>query len=157
MPSKPMKPAAVLLLAVMASFMVAACGSDDSTAPFAGPYVPPPAKAYEAFESAEGNVACVMDATTGVRCEIRNFSFGPPPRPVSCDLDWGSTVVVHRSAAKFICHGDTVRTGTAPFLKRGELNRAGPFFCLATRAGIRCENRKTDHGFTLSKKSAGTY
>ena len=60
------------------------------------------------FQSPSGNIGCVI-TSTGVRCDIAQKSWKPPPKPRSCSVDWGDGLTVgRRGKAKFTCAGDTV-------------------------------------------------
>src|SRR5258706_3939129 len=46
------------------------------------------------FMSPSGNIGCAL-SETGARCDIRDRSWTPPPRPATCDVNFGlgATVV----------------------------------------------------------------
>ena len=46
---------------------------------------------FKFFQSPSGNIACAMGGGI-VRCDILEHSWSPPPKPSSCDLDWGNGV-----------------------------------------------------------------
>ena len=119
---------------------------------------PANAKSYEMFHLPSGNIACGMGPDDYARCEVRNATFSPPPKPADCQLDWGSAVGVEGSAeGAFICHGDTVQNPDAPVLGYGESSVVGPIRCDSSAAGVKCENTETGHGFTLAKKKYQTF
>ena len=75
-----------------------------------------------------------------------------PPKPASCELDWGSGVVVGRHGrAEIVCAGDTT-LGEGRHLAYGDAIARGRFRCVSRRRGMRCVNRRNDHGFALSRE-----
>jgi hypothetical protein len=118
-----------------------------------------PARAGEAgqsfagFQSPSGNIGCVI-GRSGARCDIRNRNWRPPPKPASCQLDWGFGLTVERRGrGRFVCAGDTT-LGQGRRLAYGDTIRRGRFRCVSRRRGMRCVNRFTRHGFTLSRERA---
>ena len=102
------------------------------------------------FQSPSGNIGCAI-TKGGVRCDIRERSWQPPPKPPSCELDYGQGVTVgRRGEARFVCAGDTA-LGVGPPLAYGETIRRGRFRCRSRLAGMRCVNRRNRHGFFLSQ------
>jgi hypothetical protein len=67
------------------------------------------------FASPSGNIACVITSSgdgasvpRGVRCDIDQRDWSPPPRPADCELDYGQGVVLGvGEAAELLCAGDT--------------------------------------------------
>ncbi len=112
------------------------------------------ASAFTGFQSPSGNIGCVIDKRSGVRCDIRNRDWSPPPKPASCQLDWGhGLVVVRRGRGHFVCAGDTT-LGEGRRLAYGDAIRRGRFRCVSSRSGMRCVNRRNGHGFVLSRERA---
>ena len=73
----------------------------------------PRANAATFFESPSHNIGCAISAKSGVRCDIRQHAWKAPPKPKSCDVDWGSGLeVALRGFGHWVCAGDTV-FGTA--------------------------------------------
>lgn len=129
-------PARLPLLAALAVVLLAAAAT--------------PASAYKAFVSPTRNIGCVMEKT-GVRCDIRDHSWPTPPKPQSCELDYGGGVFVGRSGrAQFVCAGDTVLEA-GPVLPYGKSASKGRFRCASSEAGVRCVNQRNGHGFLLSR------
>lgn len=119
----------------------------------AGALAVPATAAAVGFQSPSRNIGCMMD-TSGVRCDIRERSWSPPPKPSSCELDWGQGLVVGRSGrGRFVCAGDTA-AGDGRRLAFGTSIRRGRFSCSSSTAGIRCVNRRNGHGFFLSRQRA---
>ncbi len=106
------------------------------------------------FQSPSGNIGCVIDRQSGVRCDIRNRDWRPPPKPASCQLDWGHGLVVERRGrGHFVCAGDTT-LGQGRRLAYGDAIRRGRFRCVSSRSGMRCVIRRNGHGFVLSRERA---
>jgi hypothetical protein len=63
---------------------------------------------FRFFHSPSGNIACAIGGGQA-RCDIKQHSWSPPPKPSSCPLDWGYGLIVSRSGpGHFFCGGDTV-------------------------------------------------
>jgi hypothetical protein len=109
------------------------------------------------FQSPSKNIGCVI--TRGklgheVRCDIRQHNWQAPPKPRSCHLDYGNGLVVGRKGkAKFVCAGDTV-LGQGKVLAYGKAIQFGGFRCKSATSGMRCVDRKSQHGFKLSREQA---
>jgi hypothetical protein len=112
------------------------------------------ASAITFFQSPSGNIGCAIGPANGVRCDITVRDWKPPPKPAACRLDWGHALGIHRrGAGHFICAGDTT-LGQGRRLPYGEAIRRGRFRCLSRRSGMRCVNRRNEHGFSLSRERA---
>jgi len=110
-----------------------------------------PAKSkFKFFQSPSHNIGCVISGG-GVRCDIRNHQWPTPPKPSTCDVDYGQGVGVGRhDKASFVCAGDTTLDPTSPALGYGERIKAKRFRCTSKQKGMRCVNRRNGHGFFLS-------
>lgn len=109
----------------------------------------PPARADtgpDHFFSPSRNIACVLRETLA-RCDIGLREWEPPPKPTSCQVDWGYNLsVVRNSPGQFGCTSDTA--GHAPaVLPYGSVARRGPFECRSRETGMECVNLDTAHGF----------
>ena len=103
------------------------------------------------FQSPSGNIGCAIGGG-GVRCDIREHSWTTPPKPATCDVDYGQGVAVGRGGqANFVCAGDTVLDPDAGVLDYGERISHHRFRCSSKTSGMRCVNRKNHHGFFLSR------
>lgn len=112
-----------------------------------------PASAATFFETPSHNIGCVI-SSSGARCDIREHAWKPPPKPQSCPVDWGNGLTVERRGfAHFVCAGDTVLGGKRVLDYRKSIRR-GRFTCTSRRDGVRCVNRRNDHGFKLARRSA---
>ena len=112
-----------------------------------------PAHGFTGFQSPSGNIGCFI-SKTGVRCDIFEKSWKAPPKPASCDVDWGSGLTVgRRGKARYVCAGDTtLHQGRK--LAYGKAISAGRFRCVSRKTGMRCVNRRNGHGFLLSRERA---
>ena len=111
----------------------------------------PAATTFHFFHSPSRNIDCVISGDQA-RCDIRQHSFRAPPRPRSCDLEWGSVVAVGKASKRgsFACVGDTARDPKAKTLAYGKTIRAGGMRCTSRTDGIRCRNSR-GHGFLISR------
>jgi hypothetical protein len=110
-------------------------------------------QSFTGFQSPSGNIGCVI-GPSGARCDIRSRDWRPPPKPASCQLDWGHGLVVgRRGRGRFVCAGDTT-LGQGRRLAYGKAIRRGRFRCVSRRSGMRCVNRRNAHGFVLSREQA---
>ena len=112
------------------------------------------------FQSPSKNIACVLfdgrDTGAFVRCDIEHRDWALPPKPSSAgcrELDFeGDLEVTAKGKGHFICAGDTIlRQG--PILGYGHSRSAGRFTCTMHAAGVTCTNRRTHHGFFVSRQS----
>ena len=110
---------------------------------------PPPGSDLTFFQTPSGNISCAMDAS-GVRCDIKDRSWSPPPQPGDCMLDWGNAVELHSQGSTFLCAGDTTANPANPVLGYGEGTAVGGFVCESEKQKLVCVNMKSKHGFMLS-------
>jgi hypothetical protein len=112
-----------------------------------------PARAATQFETPSHNIGCAIDKS-GVRCDIREHAWKPPPKPHACPVDWGFGLTVGRTGfARWVCAGDTVLGGKQVLGYRKSIKR-GRFTCTSRRNGVRCVNERTKHGFKLARRQA---
>ena len=132
----------------MRRFLLLAVFFAVASAAFAGS-----ASALTMFESPSGNIGCAI-SKTGARCDIREHAWKPPAKPDSCDLDWGYALEVgRRGFARWLCAGDTVFGGKRVLGYRDSIQRGG-FECTSFRNGMRCLNKRNEHGFKLARHKA---
>jgi hypothetical protein len=113
--------------------------------------VAPSASAAVFFHSPSGNIRCVIDRTSFTRCDITRRDWSPPPKPQSCEFDWGNSLGLgFRGRGHFICVSDAVEAGRR--LDYGETIRRGRFRCRSRVTGMRCANLRNHHGFALSRQ-----
>jgi hypothetical protein len=113
----------------------------------------------DSFTTPSENISCAVTEEF-VRCDIFEHSFDPPPKPGSCEFDYGSSLSVGVDGpAEFACVSDAV-TGSPEgltVLEYGTSTTVGPFRCESSESGVRCENTDTGSGYTLSRESAETF
>jgi hypothetical protein len=133
---------------------------DDSTTTQPAATTPPapsgPAEHLTSFQLPSHNIGCYMSTQFGgnVRCDIRDRTWTPPPKPANCELDWGQGVAFHGNGkAGIVCAGDTTLDKTAPVLDYGSTSRSGPIQCHSSQAGVTCANSRDGHGFFLSRET----
>jgi hypothetical protein len=88
-----------------------------------------------------------------LRCEVAGGIKPMPRQPESCNLDWGSGLVLNNAAQKaaVTCAGDTIYSPDSPTLEYGKTWRKNGFSCKASRSGLTCTNGK-GNGFFLNRK-----
>jgi hypothetical protein len=144
--------AALVVIASLLAAAVPAAATDATDGDRAGTATS--LQSFTGFQSPSGNIGCVIGRRGGVRCDIRNRDWRPPPKPASCMLDWGFGLTVgRRGRARFVCAGDTT-LGQGRRLAYGDAIRRGRFRCVSRRSGMRCVNRRNGHGFALSRERA---
>jgi len=123
-------------------------------APTPSPSLPdeaPPTTSSDQFQTPSGNIACYR-LDDSLRCDISSGLQPLPPKPSSCEFDWGLSVgMEERGAAEFGCVSDTVLDPTAPELSYGSTWQRGQFMCESSTEGLRCTNGG-GHGFFLSRE-----
>ena len=113
----------------------------------------PPDLKLTSFKAPSSNIGCQVDANN-TRCDIRERSWAPPPKPAGCDLDWGQGIQISGSdKPEFVCAGDTALDPAASVLGYGQRTRQGSIVCTSESAGVTCTNEASGHGFFLSRDS----
>jgi hypothetical protein len=113
-----------------------------------------PASGATSFVSPSGNIGCAVGRDLGARCDIRERTWSPPPKPSWCPGEWGNGLTVgKRGLGRYTCANDTVFGGSRR-LAYGESIRRGRFVCKSMRSGMRCVNSRNGHGFKLSREIA---
>jgi hypothetical protein len=104
------------------------------------------------FHSPSGNIRCMILAKVDTRCDITQRDWRPPPKPRSCEFDWGNTLEVGlRGRGRFGCVSDAVDPGRV--LGYGQAISRGRFRCRSRTSGMRCVNTRNGHGFALGRQS----
>jgi hypothetical protein len=105
-----------------------------------------------AFRTATGNISCYVSSISGVsqaRCDIQQADWAPPPKPSSCQYDWGSALSVNPQGANFSCVSDSAyNDNVVPY---GSVQTRGDVSCHVDQAGVTCTDVNTAHGFFLSR------
>ena len=104
------------------------------------------------FHSPSDNIGCALGGF-GARCDVADHTWVAPPKPKSCDLDWGGGVAVDKKGkAGYVCAGDTtLHQGNA--LAYGHSVIQGRFKCTSKQSGMKCFNKRNDHGFFVSRST----
>jgi hypothetical protein len=106
------------------------------------------------FRTPSSNIGCVLLGGIA-RCDIRQRSWSPPPRPAACTtiVDFGQGLALGRSgAARFVCAGDTALDPRAAVLAYGNTSRVGPYSCTSRVSGMTCRNLASGHGYFISRQ-----
>jgi hypothetical protein len=104
------------------------------------------------FQTPSRNIGCVFGGDQ-VRCDIRKKSWRSPPKPGSCELDYGQGISLSAGGTpSFVCAGDTALGGPAT-LPYGSHAQRGFLRCDSGRAGVTCVDVRTGTGFFLSRQS----
>ena len=100
------------------------------------------------------NIECAefRDARATLRCDIRRGLKPLPPKPASCEFDWGAGFIMdRRGRAHVSCVSDSIHSPSARVLRYGTTWRRDGFVCVSRRTGLRCRNA-SGHGFFLSRE-----
>jgi len=128
-----------------------------------------------AFVSPSGQIVCELLAS-GARCDyFAQDKAWTAPEPGNCDLSWGWSLHVDRTAGTS-CVGDTIVTTAAlnsgfdtwrkpadptvdwngialAVLPYGSTLLVDTFRCDSATTGVTCQNQSTGHGFFMSRES----
>ena len=107
------------------------------------------------FRTPSDNIHCMLDnleaTAIKVRCDIREID-RTPPRPSSCDGDYGHAfaIAANGEQGERWCVGDTTYDPSHPVLEYGQVWQMKGFTCRSEQTGLTCFNSK-QHGFMLSR------
>ena len=107
------------------------------------------------FRTPSDNIHCMLDnleaTAIKVRCDIREID-RTPPRPSSCDGDYGHAfaIAANGEQGERWCVGDTTYDPSHPVLEYGRIWQMKGFTCRSDQTGLTCFNSK-QHGFMLSR------
>jgi hypothetical protein len=108
---------------------------------------------FEQFHTPSGNINCGIGGGS-VRCDTTEHTWPVPPKPATCEFDWGGSVGVGRKdPAEFLCVSDAVGGPDSQVLGYGERISVNRFRCASKTKGVRCVNRKSGHGFFVSRET----
>ena len=126
----------VLVLSLVAAFVAAAA--------FAG------AAEAKRFVTDDGNIMCIMRSHF-VRCDVAKHKWTAPPKPNSCEFDYGGTLEIDsKGKSAFGCVSDA--TGAEVQYPPGTTFRTGPNVCRLRKEGkVLCKN-DDGGGFNVGKK-----
>lgn len=120
---------------------------------------PASAAAPNEFKSPTGNIFCLY--TSGgqqlLRCDIGEFSYGPPDPAEHCGVVFGHTIeMAAGNAPAFACDHDTMLDDqNVAVLGYGQSIQLGPFTCDSSERGVHCVDHTGGHVFTLSRDLYG--
>ncbi len=99
------------------------------------------------------NIHCSL--SYGVECVITQASYDTVPRPADCELDWSDHwfSIGRQSGVRGRCAGDTPLSPSPTLLAYGATAVANGLACQSQTSGMTCWNRKTRHGFQISRAS----
>jgi hypothetical protein len=108
------------------------------------------------FRMPSNNIYCAYMKGGGIAPELRCDSRTPikplPPKPKSCQFDWGAGYsLTARGRAQVLCVSDSAYKNGAPVLRYGSKWHKNAFTCSSKTIGLRCVNAAR-HGFFLSKQ-----
>jgi hypothetical protein len=122
---------------------------------------PASASSGDSFVMPSGKIGCMFFSLSDknepgsqiLRCEIAGGLNPMPPQPESCNLDWGSGLILNNAAqeAEVVCAGDTIYSPDSPTLNYGKTWRKKGFSCKSTPDGLTCTNGK-GNGFFLNRE-----
>lgn len=102
------------------------------------------------FTTPSKNIGCLGDRTF-LRCDIVRTTVKPPPKPRSCEFDWGNAFGLGpKSRGRRLCVSDSALGGRR-ILRYGQTLRTGRIVCRSRREGLTCTN-PSGHGFFLSRQ-----
>ena len=104
------------------------------------------------FQLPSRNIGCTyVTSPVYLRCDIRSGLKPLPPKPASCEFDWGAGFIMdRRGRAHVSCVSDSVHSPSARVLRYGTTWRRDGFVCVSRTSGLRCRNA-SHHGFFLSR------
>jgi hypothetical protein len=106
------------------------------------------------FQTPSGNIFCAyvsFENLRELRCDISRTTNAPPPKPKSCEHDWGYAFGLSpRGKGHRICVSDTPMDPSFKKLAYGRTWKRGPFTCRSRTAHLRCTNTR-GHGFQLNR------
>jgi hypothetical protein len=104
------------------------------------------------FQTPSKNIGCIFGGGQ-VRCDIRKKSWKSPPKPASCEVDYGQGISLSAGgSASFVCAGDTALGGPAT-LPYGSHSQRGFLRCDSEQNGVTCVDVQSGGGFFLSRQS----
>jgi hypothetical protein len=102
------------------------------------------------FTTPSRNIGCIGDRTS-LRCDIAVTATRPPPKPRSCQYDWGNYFELRPTGRpRRLCVSDSA-LGNRPILRYGRTLRLGRISCTSRTSGLTCRNAD-GHGFFLSRQ-----
>jgi hypothetical protein len=92
-----------------------------------------------------------------VRCDVKETDDPPPPRPKSCEFDYGNSFGLTRTGKGHRnCISDSVNDPHAKVIRYGHSIKRYGIRCRSRKSGLRCTNPR-HHGFFLSRAKQTLY
>jgi hypothetical protein len=119
-------------------------------------------KSWEYFKTPSGHIRCVSYKSStdkrerGIRCDLDDATNKQPPKPKSCEFDWGASFGLraqgrgHRN-----CVSDAIQP-TRHVLRYGQTWKRVGITCRSRSTGLTCKNAK-GHGFFVSRDRQRTF
>jgi hypothetical protein len=108
------------------------------------------ALAQTRFTVPGSNIGCDLIAG-GVRCDIQQRVWAPPPQPSSCNARWGNAIAMHATGvAGFACGGVSAISTDAKVVPDGWDDKVGTITCEVRSFGVDCFSAGGS-GFILSR------
>jgi hypothetical protein len=115
----------------------------------------PAASDFATFATPSHGIGCVY-SDGFLRCDVNGGVVPLPPRPKSCELDWGQGYwLKSHGRAGVVCAGDTA-LGATTIVPYGTTWRRGSIACASSTDGLRCTNAD-HHGFFISRGQAHSF
>jgi hypothetical protein len=119
------------------------------------------ASGANSFRTPSGNIYCAYEhysfAPIDLRCEIRGGIKPLPPKPSTCNADWGAGYSMRQSGlARVLCISDTVYDRKAKVIAYRTTWSGGGFACESRTTGLRCTS-PSGAGFFLSREHSYTF
>jgi hypothetical protein len=110
---------------------------------------------FATFATPSHGIGCVYSNSV-LRCDVTGGVVPLPPRPKTCELDWGQGYWLKPTGrAAVVCAGDTA-LGATTIVRYGTTWRRGAIACASSPEGRRCTNAD-HHGFTIARGQARTF
>lgn len=111
------------------------------------------------FVTEDGNISCILRSKF-VRCDVTKHKWTAPPKPKSCEFDYGSSLYLDQKKAGFACVSDA--TGATVMYPAGTKFVAGQNSCrLRKNSKIKCVRKADDGsllwGFTVGQKTYSVF
>jgi hypothetical protein len=112
------------------------------------------AASFKFFQTPSKRIHCAwFSSPSNLRCDIDGGLHPRPPRPPSCNLEYGDSFEMARTGkAHLTCHGDTTKDPRAKVLAYRTTWSRGGFTCASRTTGLTCRNA-SGHGFFLSREA----
>lgn len=109
------------------------------------------------FRTPDGNVGCSLAPPSFVGCDIMRRTWEPPPKPASCEFDWGYGVALSGDGqAEIVCMADSLNM-PAPTLHHGRSVTPNGITCESLPDGVRCRSLSTGRGFVIGRDRYETF